>query len=1067
MKILLVLLFGTLSSQNTNSHTSKAEKVNYVKTGDPANEILIDKHDFENLKSLETWKSETGRTEISKSHFKDGQSSLLWNYNLEDYLVVEEMDGLNRATGKYIGGVPEAYEPAFYPEGKYGGIKMWLYQEESQKGKMVFQVGSSVENAKSNPKYKFEVNLNFDGWRAIWVCFEEDAKVLGYSGDDTMRSFIAFPSKEVPNSGKIYMDRFLLLDFVSKKRHSDLQFENTKVDSRTDSYKIIEPYRQYLNLQVAPSLFDNTEVAKYSKIVSDKLEFLILGDNSGNWKQRNSGIEKRIASQIKNSKREYENLNLKVSTNGITGVPLFATRDEHISDSGKVFQAVSQATMFPLAMDYRVNANNDSQKKLITLLNYFEDQGWAAGSAMGTVDHIIRLNPLAQSIFLIREELEDLNQLESQVEMLAWHSRLGGILDMDFTRGENTDKVRGAALVKLVAILLMEDGSKKNMLLMRFVDYMNHVINFAPGYSDTIKPDFSLYHHRGTYLNSYGVQSLNTMAMIYWLLDDTPYRLSDTSKNILKKTLMRQSDIAFGTDIHYGVSGRFPDKNHAIGANLLSAFAFMSMKGNSIDDLEIAERYNYLYEITNPQDIVSNLTPALTYSGTFGTLDLMVNVHKSLDNKYNTPKDTNISMPYSSLSVHRSGNGYATVKGYNKYIWDFEAGASKGENSMGRYLSHGTLIVAQNNPERGFKGAGIDVNDGFHWAFLPGATTKALPVEKVFHDNKSTGKYIEGYHRSFSETTFANGLSQGNNGVYAMKLRDEVGPDSDKSLFDDSFRATKSYFFIGNEIICLGSDIENNDARYNTITTLFQYKSDHSKPTFYNNKDIGQSQSINKVLTGGYFTDQNGIQYIIRDNGEIVLEQGPQKSLMKVKSDYVPTNKSHVKAYLNHGKSPKNKEYEYQILLDTDQEEVPRFVERKSYEVWQKNKDLHSIYHLKTGTEAYAIFTINSDIRKGYITRVDTPILAMFKKQEGAAMLSVADPDLRLKKWNHNMSWMPDDIVHGASEGRIVSVTLKEEWYVIGSVAEVKSFKHENGQTIIEIYCKDGKSVDVPLQKRT
>tara|TARA_R110001592_G_scaffold363328_1_gene684162 strand:+ start:31148 stop:34327 length:3180 start_codon:yes stop_codon:yes gene_type:complete len=1052
IETLLVLLFATM----------------HMFAQKPADDILIHEFKFESKSYLETWKSENGGTEISPLHFKDGKNSLLWSYNLKDYLVVADMEGLNKSTEAYKGGIPEKYEPAYYPNKKFGGIKMWLYQEKPQKGKMIYQVGSSVDAAKKNPKYKFEVNLNFKGWRAVWVCFEEDAKVANYKGENIMKSFVSYPSTEVLSPGKIYMDRFLLLSFVSKKRHSDLHFVNAKTDNRADSYKILKPYQDYLNVEVdESSINSNNGIKKYSKIISDKLEFLILGSKSNNWKQRNSTIEKRVGSQIKKSKEFYETLNLKTTKNNVSGVPLFATRDEHISDKGLVFQAVSQSTMFSLAMDFRMNNDTDSQEKLITLLDYFEDQGWAAGSAMGTVDHIIRLNPMAQAIFLIREDLAKKNKLKSRVDMLAWHSRIGSILDLDLTRGENTDKVRGAALVKLISILLIDNGAKKDLFLQRFSEYMNYVIDFAPGYSDTIKPDFSLYHHRGTYLNSYGVHALNTMSLVHWLLEGTPYELSQKSTKILKDALMRQSDIAFGIDIHYGVGGRFPDKNQAIAANLLPAFTVMSMKNGYVDDMEFAKRFNYLYQISNPKEITSILTPALTYSGTFGTLDLMVNLHNSLGTDFNKPGNLNISMPYSSLLVHRTNEGYATVKGYNKYIWDFETGASNSENSMGRYLSFGTLIVTQNNPENGFIGAGIDVNNGFHWAYLPGATTKALPVEKVFHDNKSTEKYIEGYHRSFAETTFASGLSQGENGMYAMKLRDDVSPDSDKSLFDDSFRATKSYFFIGNEIICLGSDIKNNDTRYNTITTLFQYKYNDDKNTFYNNKNIGKSQSLKNEFTDGYFTDQNGIQYIIRDKGEVILEQGPQKSLMRVKRKYVPTNESHVKAYLNHGKSPKNGEYEYQILFNTSKEEASKLVASKSYEVWQKNKDLHSIYHPKTGTEGYAIFNINSKIDKGHIVKVDTPILAMFKKENESATLTIADPDLKLKKYNHNMSRMPDEITNSTSEGSVVTITLKEEWYAAGAIDELISIRKKDNQTTIQVYCKDGKSIDINLQKRS
>ena len=112
--------------------------------------------------------------------------------------------------------------------------------------------------------------------------------------------------------------------------------------------------------------------------------------------------------------------------------------------------------MFPLAMDFRMNHNIDSQIKLITLLDYFEDQGWAAGSAMGSVDHIIRLNPIAQAVFLIRDELEKQNKLDARVDMLAWHSRIGKYIKYRLYQWlKIATKFVEGTLVKLIAILLI------------------------------------------------------------------------------------------------------------------------------------------------------------------------------------------------------------------------------------------------------------------------------------------------------------------------------------------------------------------------------------------------------------------------------------------------------------------------------------------------------------------------------------------------------------------------------------------------------------------------------------
>lgn len=1063
--IIGLIAVNVMFAQNMgNTNSNKVRFENIVK--DYSKAIVFEQFGFETTNSIATWVSEKGNISLSKKHYKEGEKSLSWQWKKNDFLVVENMESLDKASGTYRGGTPEFYEPAHYPSGKYGGIKMWLYQEIPQTGYMNFQIGSDVSEAKENPKYTFQVNLNFKGWRAVWVNFEEDAFVENYSGSEIMKSFIAFPSNQL-KAGTLYLDHITLLDFVSYKRHSDLVFENKKKDARIDTYRILEPYKRYLNTSYNEKADNKNSLKEASDLISKRLEFLIIGNGTNNWKKRASGIEKSMDGMIANSKKVYAQLNIKRSNDYVNGKPLFSSRDEHGVKEGFFFQTIGQATLFPLAIDYKVNKVEKSKEKLFNLFDYFQDQGWAAGSALGTVDHVIRLNSMAQSIFMVRNELAAEGKLDDKVDMLAWHSRIGGILDLDYTRQENTDRIRGAALVKLVSGLLLENNNKKAGILMAFKEYMDYVIGFAPGYGDTIKPDYSLFHHEGTYLNVYGPNSLNTMALVHWLLEDTPYALSAKSTDILKKTLNRQADIAFGIDLHYGVSGRFPYDNSAIGRFLLPAYAFMSLRGNDISDDEMARRFNYYYGITNPKKIISILAPALTYSGTFGTLDLMVQLHEKLKDKTLAPSDTHISMPYSSMSVHRIGDAYATVKGYNKYVWDFETGSSKGENNLGRYLSHGTMIVAQNNPEKGFEGAGLYLNDGFHWGYLPGATTKALPINLMNYINVANEKYFEGYHRSYAETTFSGGLTQENkNGMYAMFLRDDVGPDKDKILFDNSFRAKKSYFFIGNEIICLGSNIENSDERYNTITTLFQYKYNPTKNTLLNGTSIGNSLDLNTTIDKGFFTDANGIHYLLGENTNVVLEQNQQESLKKVRKKYEPIITPHVKAYVTHGAAPKNGSYEYQLLTNTSSKKALELYENKSYNVTAKNKKVHSIYHKASGITAYAIFETDADLNNGPLFATDTPIMAMFKKPGKYSVLTIANPDLKLHKWNHNMSLMPDDIKNGNASGGLVTVTLNGEWYLARDVYEVASLTVQNNKTTISIYCKDGKSIDIPLQNR-
>ncbi|WP_316812046.1 chondroitinase family polysaccharide lyase [Pedobacter heparinus] len=1065
---IFVLTLGLI----TSTQSLKAQKES---TPTFVKDIVTNYLTFETASDIDNWKTKNGSLSFSDVHYKDGRQSLLWDYQNGATLAVTNLKGLKEAGDLYPGGQPEVYEPSFYKKSHYGGIKIWLYQEKASTGKITFQVGSNLQMANAAPKYRFAINLNFTGWRAVWVNFEEDAKVKNYKGSDEMTSLVAFPSSG--QSGKIFIDHFTLLSFVSNKRHSDLQFENHKLNLRSgDGYEILAPYQIFLAKQFNQQV-DVKKLSEESKAIADRLEFLILGDKTSDWKKRNTGIEKTMAGKIKSASATFDKLEIRKTSNFVNGRPLFSIRDEHIAKEGLIYDDAILPIAFPLAMDYRLNGNKASKEKLMLTFDYLQDQGWAAGSAFGTVDHVIKLNPIATALFLVRDDLKAQNKLKAETDMLIWHTRLGSMLTIDYTRGENSDKIRGGALAKLITILLMENDSSKQELLQDFKNYMDYVASISPGYSDTFKPDFSIYHHRGTYLNTYGTNALNTMALIHWLLSGTPYQLSPQTTSNLKQALKRQAEIAYGVDIHYGAGGRFPLGNSSLDGFTFPALAYMSMNGDTVVDQEIAELFNYIYDIAEPDVVAKMLTPVLTYSGTFGTLNLIERLHKQMGRQKHQPADGAISMPYSGLMAYRQGDAFATVKGYNKYVWDFESGG-KGENNLGRYLSHGMLVTAQGDEKMGFKSLGMGLNEGFDWSMLPGATTKMLPADKVLYYTKGDQKYIEGKHRNFSESVVASGLQQGSNGLFALDLRDDVFPDEDKSLFDNSFRAKKTYFFIGNEIICLGSSIQNNDARYPTVTTLFQYRSDEKRKNSFNGKEIGTSSALNQKADGGYFTDQNGLQYIIPKGQPIVLAQdkqisyraanvGDQKSIaLNTSEPYEKTQKVYTKAWFNHGTNPKDKGYEYEIVLNTPTAELKPYLQNKTYEVIQKNASAHIIRHSSSGITAYAIYS-GSQPLKGTLINADRPMLAMVKEQLGNLLLTLADPDIRQPKWNHNMSHMPDSITNGWGIGSIATLTLKGAWHMAKQVQEVATVSYINGNTILKVFCKEGKSINIPLQYRT
>ena len=66
-----------------------------------------------------------------------------------------------------------------------------------------------------------------------------------------------------------------------------------------------------------------------------------------------------------------------------------------------------------------------------------------------------------------------------------------------------------------------------------------------------------------------------------------------------------------------------------------------------------------------------------------------------------------------------------TVKGFNRFVWDFEG--TKSENPHGIFASHGAMLIA--NSEEALKAH--DVKNGWDWARIPGATTMSLTVKET------------------------------------------------------------------------------------------------------------------------------------------------------------------------------------------------------------------------------------------------------------------------------------------------------------------------------------------------
>jgi len=315
-------------------------------------------------------------------------------------------------------------------------------------------------------------------------------------------------------------------------------------------------------------------------------------------------------------------------------------------------------------------------------------------------------------------------------------------------------------------------------------------------------------------------------------------------------------------------------------------------------------------------------------------------------------------LPYTGLLIHRNTTNYVAIKGYSKYIWDYEASAS--ENLWGRYLSNGQIEYT--NLTSGRK------NNAYHranwdWSRIPGTTAKYLPKEKITFGNNVT-------HRNFSDRTFLGGVTLNDTiSMFSVQLHDIA--------YDNTFMADKSVFCFGNVLLCMGSNISDSARMVRTETTLFQNDIREGEQLLLNGKKLKkQTANLQKAI----LTDNMGNYFIVNDGTVDIIQKD-----------------SMATAVINHGTAPVDKKYCYYMLLQPDKKQIAQFTNPKSCPVYTERNDktAHIAVDKTTGVRAYAIFNKDSVLNDKFIDKVNIASLIMIQPSDnGSLQVALSDPDM-------------------------------------------------------------------------
>ena len=378
------------------------------------------------------------------------------------------------------------------------------------------------------------------------------------------------------------------------------------------------------------------------------------------------------------------------------------------------------------------------------------------------------------------------------------------------------------------------------------------------------------------------------------------------------------------------------------------------------------------------------------------------------------------SKNFAALSIHRRKDWAVTVKGFNRFVWDFEGstGSARPENVFGTFASHGSMLIA--NSEEVLKAH--DINNGWDWTKIPGATTMSLTLPQI-RLRKA---------RNFSPRSFAGGVSYKGtaslpSGVFGMdfhqpnyQFQEERHPHPSIKL-----HFKKSVFFYQNLVVCLGSNITiENGGDTKAQTTLFQDKLNRGgDSTFFIKVDDVRKDSMDQFATMNPLSINRNKKYTTlidtKGNSYYIPESSAKNLRVHVQTQNSQTPAAEVSsgiyatAWIEHT-SP-NGFYEYAIWINTDS--YPNTAEKmwarqtqennpRPYQILKQDDEAHVVQFnvipesgknrpIRTPLYGYVFFKSATPFyEQGPIEKVNMQCRIMAEETVNFVYLSVSYPDL-------------------------------------------------------------------------
>ncbi|KGL38266.1 hypothetical protein BMT55_02515 [Listeria newyorkensis] len=443
----------------------------------------------------------------------------------------------------------------------------------------------------------------------------------------------------------------------------------------------------------------------------------------------------------------------------------------------------------------------------------------------------------------------------------------------------------------------------------------------APGTtpSDGFYADGSFIQHKHTPYNTggYGTDILETSASLLQLFNGTTLLNNSDSANNFQ---VFQNNIYLYLDKSY-----LPTlyKNEVL--DMTRGRKITSNKDGSNEDVANKMLYN-MYLISQKKDSLkntySNIVKSSIYESSFGP-DFYKNMSLSQAQTFKTlltndaVSDTyseskkNILMSTARRMINRNKDYVAGISMFSKNISAFEFIGS--HNKTGFYTGTGALSLY--NGDNALRG---DYYPTVGMAMLPGTTSDMkLPSLEAPADNQ----------KLFGNTeSWSGGISDGLNGSATMDY-------SMANVTGSSLSAKKSWFFLDDRIVAMGTDINSHEGLNTQTIVENRQLTDSSSTLSVNGQEIPLAQNATKQIANASWAYLTGakpsqnIGYIFPQLSSISAYKQKQTGdwdELDSSNNRKIVSATYAGLTIPHGANPSNASYMYMILPGSSEEETEK-----------------------------------------------------------------------------------------------------------------------------------------------